>query len=155
MTDLRPYHPQKGETRLTASARFIRGFKRIGIVLGAIALLAGFAITISIAIGEQRTAERRYVQANCVNDRVRNNLPIKMKTYDQTRIDFDASGCPSGPFYSENLSTVVSYAGQKPAPLEYAIEPFGHGALASISVAAVLFYGFWLLGWLCAGFTRD
>jgi hypothetical protein len=154
MSDLRPYHPQR-EAPLTASARFIRGFRRIGIVLGVLTLLGGFAITIPLAIGQQRSAEQRYTQATCINDRVRNNWPIKMKTYDQTRIDFDASGCSSGPLYSESLPTVVSYAREKPAAFEYAIEPFAYGAAASIIGAAILFYGFWLLGWLCAGFTRD
>jgi hypothetical protein len=66
-----------------------------------------------------------------------------------------AMGCPSGPFYYENIATVVSYAKEKPTPLEYAIEPFSYGALASVTSAAVVYFGFWLLGWLCAGFTRD
>jgi hypothetical protein len=154
MSDLRPYY-SKTESPLSAGARFIRGFKRLGIVLGALTLFGGLGITISIAIGQQRSAEQRYAQATCINDRVRNNWPIKMKSYDQTKIDFDDSGCSSGPFYSESLPTVVSYARDKPAPLEYAIEPFAYGSLASIIAAAVLFYGFWLLGWLCAGFTRD
>ncbi|WP_439398314.1 hypothetical protein ACRQ5Q_13685 [Bradyrhizobium sp. PMVTL-01] len=154
MTDLRPYTPSL-KPPLTAGARFIRGFKRIGIVLGGIALVGGFAITIPIAVGQQNSAESRYEQAICMNDRVRNNWPIKMKSYDQTKIDFDATGCPSGPFYYESLPTVLSYAKVKPAPLEYAIEPFAYGAAASIVSAAILFYGFWLIGWLCAGFTRD
>ncbi|MET4219924.1 hypothetical protein ABIB00_005148 [Bradyrhizobium sp. LB14.3] len=154
MTDLRPYaRPLKPP--LTAGARFIRGFKRVGIVLGVIVLVGGFAITIPIAIGQQNSAQGRYEQAVCMNDRVRNNWPIKMKSYDQTKIDFDATGCPSGPLYHEGLPTVLSYAKEKPAPLQYAIEPFAIGAVASIVSAAALFYGFWLVGWLCAGFTRD
>jgi hypothetical protein len=140
---------------LSAGGRFIRGFKRIGIVLGATTLLIGLVTTVTMAFNAQSSADQRYAQGSCINDRVRNNLPIKMKSYDQARIDFDASGCPSGPFYSESLSTVVSYAKQKPAPLEHAIEPFAYGSLASVGLAAFLFYGFWLLGWLCAGFTRD
>jgi hypothetical protein len=124
-------------------------------VLGALTLLTGLGITIFIAIERQRSAEQRYAQATCINDRVRNNWPIKMKISDQTKIDFDASGCPSGPFYYESLPIVLSYAKEKPASFEYAIEPLAYGALASIIAAAVLFYGFWLLGWLCAGFTRD
>jgi hypothetical protein len=154
VSDLRPYYSQK-EAPLTAGARFIRGFKRLGTVLGALALLGGLGISITIAITQQRTADDRYAQATCINDRVRNNWPIKMKSYDQAKIDFDATGCPSGPFYYESLPSVLLYAREKPAPLEYAIEPFFYGALASVIAAAILFYGFWLLGWLCAGFTRD
>ena len=154
MSDLRPYHPQK-DAPLTAGARFIRGFKRIGTVLGGLTLMTGLAITIWIAIDQQSNAEKRYAQATCINDRVRNGWPIKMKSYDQAKIDFDASGCPSGPFYYESVPTVISYAREKPAALEYALEPFAYGILASITAAAFLFYGSWLVGWLCAGFTRD
>ncbi|SIO15756.1 hypothetical protein SAMN05443247_02429 [Bradyrhizobium erythrophlei] len=155
MTDLRPYHAPPPNAPLTAGARFIRGFKRIGVVLGAITLIVGFAVTIGISIDAQRSAERRFESASCMSNLVRTNRVVKMKTYDQAKIDFEASGCPSGPFYYESLSTILSYAAEKPAPLEYTIEPFGYGALATTVMAAVLFYGFWLLGWLCAGFTRD
>lgn len=153
--EIQRYRAPQTQTPLSAGARFIRGFKRIGIVLGAMALIGGFAITIPIAISQQTNAEHRYEQAICVNDRVRNNWPIKMKSYDQSKIDFEASGCPSGPLYYEGLPAILSYAREKPGPLEYAAEPFAYGTLATVTSAAVLFYGFWLIGWLCAGFTRD
>src|SRR5258708_473101 len=41
MTDLRPYRPPPPSAPLTAGARFIRGFKRIGVVAAVLVLLAG------------------------------------------------------------------------------------------------------------------
>ena len=124
-------------------------------MLAGLSLACGLGITIWAAIDQQRSAEQRYAQAICINDRIRNNWPIKMKSYDQTKVDFDATGCPSGPFYYESVPTIISYAKDKPGSLEYAIQPIAYGGLASIIIAAVLFYACWLVGWLCAGFTRD
>lgn len=155
MSDLRPYSRLQRDTPLTGGARFIRGFRRIGTVLAAIVLLIGIPASIISAIGAQRTAEGRFAQAACINDRIRNNYPIKMRVYDAQTIDFDASGCGTGPFYAETLSHVLPYSRNPPAPLEYAIEPFTYGTAASMAGAAFLFFGFWLLGWLFAGFTRD
>ena len=154
MNDLRPYE-RPASVKLTGGSRFIRGFKRIGIAVGLIVLLGGLAITATVSVGQQNTAEGKYAQASCIADRVRNNWPVKMKTYDTSKIDFSESGCPSGPFYYETLPTVLSYAQHKPAPLEYAIEPLGWGITASVCSAIALYCGFWVIGWLCAGFTRD
>jgi hypothetical protein len=156
MTDLRPYDSRGSRSiPLTTGARFIRGFKRIGIALGAIVFAGGMAITIGIAIQQQRTADARFAQASCTNDHIRNGWPVKMLSYNASRIDFDATGCPGYSFYSETLPVVLSYAKQIPAPLEYAIEPLLYGSLISSAAAALSFFGFWLIGWLCAGFTRD
>jgi hypothetical protein len=78
-----------------------------------------------------------------------------MKAYDPQQIDFDATGCPGWSFYSESLPVVLSYAKHPPAQFEYSAEPLLYGALISSISAAVIFLGFWLIGWLCAGFTRD
>jgi len=110
---------------------------------------------IFIALDQQRTAEGRFAQASCMNDRVRNSWQIMMKSYDTSSIDLDATGCPGWSFSYESLPVVLSYAKHPPAAFEYAIEPFTYGALVSVVSASVLFFGFWLIGWLCAGFTRD
>jgi hypothetical protein len=154
MSELRPYQPSS-KAPLSGGARFIRGFKRIGFATGSVALIGGLAITIVVSINQQNSAESRYTQATCIADRVRNNWPIKMKSYDLTKIDFSESGCPTGPFYYESLSSVLAFAKQKPAPLEYAIEPLSWGIAISVCSALFLYGGFWLVGWLCAGFTRD
>jgi hypothetical protein len=156
MADLRPYHsPGATKIPLTGGARFIRGFRRIGMVLGAIAFVVGMAITVFIAVDQQRSADNRFAQASCINDRVRNGWPIKMSSYDASKIDFSATGCPGYSFYSETLPVVLSYAKQIPGPLQHAAEPLLYGSLITVSSAALIFFGLWLVGWLCAGFTRD
>jgi hypothetical protein len=157
MTDLRPYHvPPPPTTPLTVGARFIRGFKRIGIIAATLVALGGVAITVIIAIDQQRSAERRFEQAVCVARLVRDKRPFKMKTYDQTKIDYDESGCPGYSFYGEPLEAELAFArSSPPAPLEYAVQPFFIGLAISLASGAASFCCFWLIGWLCAGFTRD
>lgn len=155
MTDLRPYHTQPSAP-LTAGARFVRGFKRIGIVTAALVFLAGLGITLTISIEQQRGAERKSEQAVCVARLSRDKRPFKMKTYDQTKIDYDESGCPGYSLYGEPLETVLAIAkAGPPAPLEYVIQPFFIGLAISLASAAASFCCLWLIGWLCAGFTRD
>jgi hypothetical protein len=84
------------------------------------------------------------------------NRPLKRIVYDQTKIDYDGSGCPGYSFYGEPVEDALAVARSgAPAPLEYAVQPFFIGLAISLASAPVCFYGFWLLGWLCAGFTRD
>jgi hypothetical protein len=77
-----------------------------------------------------------------------------METYDASKVDTTLSGC-YGPIYSETIANILSYAQRKPAPIEYLTEPVYYGALISIAAAGTIYVIFWLLGWLCAGFTRD
>jgi len=155
MSDLQPYY-QKQTTPLTAGARFIRGFKRIGLALGALVFLGGASITVFIASDQQQSAQRRFQQATCIADLVRSRKPFKMKSYDQTKIDYDDSGCPGYSFYGESKEKIISYAqAGPPASLEYAIQPFFIGIAISAACAFVSFFACWLIGWLCAGFTRD
>jgi hypothetical protein len=155
MSELRRYTVPTS-VPLTAGARFIRGFRRIGIVCAVLVLLAGLVITVVIAIDQQRSADRKFEQATCIARLVRERRPFKMKTYDQTKIDYDESGCPGYSFYGDALETVLAFAkAGSPAPMEYAVQPFFIGLAISLASAAASFLGFWLLGWLCAGFTRD
>jgi hypothetical protein len=79
---------------LTGGARFLRGFARVGIVAGALIFLAGIVISVFIAGDAQRTAESQFEQAACVARLVAEKRSFKMKSYDQTEIDYGASGCP-------------------------------------------------------------
>lgn len=152
MSELRPY--SYGPPPLTGGARFVRGFKRIGLVLGFIILIGGTGMSISSGVNQQSYHEARYPQAACVLDKLRNRYPVKTESYDANKIDPSASGCP-GPMYSETAQTFIAEAQHKPAPLEYIIEPVYLGSLWSVGIATVVFVSFWLVGWLCAGFTRD
>lgn len=152
-TGLQPYGHQPAQ--LTGGARFIRGFRRIGLAFGTAICLLGSAFTIYAAVQAQSTANARFEQAVCMAVRSVNKEPIKMKSYDNNRIDFDANGCSTGPFYYESLSTVLTYAKEKPGPLQYAIEPLAWGLPISFALAAAAYFFFWTVGWLCAGFTKD
>ena len=155
MSDLRPYAPQ-GAVPLTAGARFIRGFKRIGIAFGALVLVGGLVTTSFIAMENQKNEQRKFEQAKCIAGLVRDKRPFKMRSYNQSRIDFEDSGCPGYSFHDEALDTIVAYSkGAPPAPFEYAVQPFFIGLAISMACAAASFFLFWLVGWLCAGFTRD
>jgi len=152
--DLKPY--QKHEPLLTAGARFIRGFKRIGLAAGALVFLGGLVVTFIIASDQQQSAQRKFQQASCIAELVRNRRPLKMTAYDQTKIDFEASGCPGYSFYGKPIETILASAlTGPPAPLEYAVEPFFIGLAISVGCGAIIYLGFWMIGWLCAGFTRD
>jgi len=155
MSELRPYFVPPSAP-LTAGARFIRGFKRIGVVVAALAFLGGMAITLMISIDQQSSAQRRFEQASCVAQLLRENRPFKMKSYDKTKIDYDDSGCPGYSFYGDPLDVVLSAAkAGPPASLEYAIQPFFIGLAITLATSASSFGFLWLIGWLCAGFTRD
>ena len=125
MSELRPYSPPT-DVPLTAGARFIRGFKRIGLVFGAIAMVCGVRIGAFVAVDQQR-AENSYAQATCLNDEIRFGRPLKMQTYDASIVDTIMSGC-YGPLYSETLASITTYAQRKPAPMEYMIEPLYYAA---------------------------
>ncbi|UPJ80532.1 hypothetical protein IVB16_00375 [Bradyrhizobium sp. 183] len=155
MTELRPYFAPPPPP-LTAGARFIRGFKRVGMVVAGLVLLVGLFVSYILAREAQERAEKRFSQATCIASLVRNNRPLERKSYDRNQYDFSASGCPGYSFDYEPVSAALTAASSRaPAPLEYAIEPFSVGAAVSIGLAATAFLGLWMLGWLCAGFTRD
>jgi hypothetical protein len=155
MSELRPYTVPTN-VPLTPSARFIRGFRRIGIVAAALIFLTGMAITIVVAVDQQRSAERKFEQATCIARVVRERRPFKMRSYDQAKIDYDESGCPGYSFYGDPLETILAFVNAgPPAPMAYVVQPFLIGLMISLVSAAASFLCFWLIGWLCAGFTRD
>jgi hypothetical protein len=51
-------------------------------------------VTVMIASDAQQSAQRRFQQASCIAETLWKNQPLKMRTYDPTKIDFDATGCP-------------------------------------------------------------
>jgi hypothetical protein len=152
MTEVRPYSRAQS-TPLSSGARFIRGFRRIGLVLGAFALGTGIVISVIVANQEQLTTSNRYAQAACFLD-AQHHGRIVMSQYRPLEVDLSASGCP-GPMYTETFSNILNTASKKPAPLEGFIGPLYLGTLVSLAAGISVFAIFWLIGWLCAGFTRD
>jgi hypothetical protein len=152
MSELRPYSLAQSAP-LTSGARFIRGFRRIGLVLGAFALGTGIVISVIVANQEQLTTSNRYGQAVCFLD-VQHRGRVVMSEYRPMEVDLRASGCP-GPMYTETVPNILDVASKKPAPLEGFIGPLYLGTLVSLGAGISVFAIFWLVGWLCAGFTRD
>jgi hypothetical protein len=101
-------------------------------VAAALILVAGTVMSFFTAANEQRDAEWKYEQATCIARLVAEKRPSKMKSYDQTEIDYGASGCP-GWFFNERPETVLAVArAGPPAPLEYAVQPFFIGLFITI-----------------------
>jgi hypothetical protein len=153
MSELRPY-TRDYEAPLSPGARFIRGFKRIGLAIGIGSFVVGMAISVGIGIQQINDKHGRYTQAQCVADLQRRNIPLAMGEYDKLKVSPDRSGCP-GPMYLEIIPVILETAKNKPAPLEGFFEPTYIGFLISAAVGTMLFAAFWLVGWICAGFTRD
>ncbi|MBR0903348.1 hypothetical protein [Bradyrhizobium liaoningense] len=152
MSEIKPYYPAKPP--LTAGARFIRGFQRVGVVMACLVGVIGLITSIVVAVDQQSSASRRYSQAKCVYDKLSAGQPVKMREYDKSKIDYDESGC-LGPGYGGTPTEVAIAAANPPSALESFVAPFAIG-IGITAVSSALSFGlFWLLGWLCAGFTRD
>jgi hypothetical protein len=152
MSELRPYSLAQSAP-LTSGARFIRGFRRIGLVLGAFVLGTGIVISVIVANQAQLTTSNRYAQAVCFLD-VQHRGRVVMSEYRPMEVDLRASSCP-GPMYTETVPSILDVASKKPAPLEGFVGPLYLGTLVSLAAGISVFAIFWLIGWLCAGFTRD
>ena len=139
---------------LTAGARFIRGFQRVGAVAAGAVVVIGLVTSAVIGIDQQTRATGQYTQAKCVYDKLSAGQPVKMREYDKSKIDYDGSGC-FGPGYGGTPTDVAILAASAPGSLEFFLGPFFMGSVISLVCAALSFGLFWLVGWLCAGFTRD
>lgn len=153
MMGMEPYDTSRAY-KLTGGARFIRGFQRIGIAIGCLVALAGLGYSVIIGLEQRDTAQRKYTQAKCIVDMQRIGGRLAMSDLRPFDVDLDKSGCV-GPLYTETIPTIAGIAKTKPPVLEGFIEPVYIGALISGAVGGVIYCAFWLLGWVCAGFTKD
>ena len=101
-------------------------------------------------------AKRLREEAKKLNPGAERDALLRLARQAETgSIDYAESGC-SGWFTYEPVETVLAHAQTgRPAPLEHAIQPFFIGLAISLGCGAVTYLGFWMIGWLCAGFTRD
>jgi hypothetical protein len=73
-------------------------------------------------------------------------------------MDYGAGGCT--PAYSFDYMTISEVTAIANAPVPTFLTSdgpsnLGMGLLITGVLAIIAYVGFWLLGWLCAGFTRD
>jgi hypothetical protein len=77
--------------------------------------------------------------------------PVKSGFGDNDPLLLKENGC-EGPEYFERI---VEMANEPPTIFRYAREPLSLGVPITLAIAASFYVFFWVLGWLCAGFTRD
>ncbi|WP_354112498.1 hypothetical protein [Bradyrhizobium sp. RT3a] len=157
MTDLQPHRYDRPAAPLSAGARFIRGFARIGSVVALLATLIGIATSIFIAIDKSNSAETSYRSATCLVAMARTGYKFPKKEY-SSYPDYSGTGCPGYSYHSYNTISEVTAIADAPAPTFLAGDGpsvLGWGLVITGIVAVVAYLAFWALGWLCAGFTRD
>jgi hypothetical protein len=153
---------------LTAGERFIRGFRRIGLVAAALVSLVGVAITLFVTWTEYDTNRRTFESATCVAKVVRTADPTKIAEgiaearaagySDDEIIDYlsqksSKSACSTIGLYGMAVGDVLAIADGGPSV--FAERALGIGLVVTgVSALAVLLLA-WTIGWLCAGFTRD
>ena len=156
MTDLQPHRHPRPTATLTAGARFIRGFTRIGAIAAVLLALSGVALSIFIAVDRYNSAANGYESAQCIARLARSGYTFKQKEY-STALDYSAGGC-NGWYHSyESIKEVIAIA-NSPAPTFLTSEGasvLGWGLVITGLVAVIAYLAFWAVGWLCAGFTRD
>lgn len=157
MTDLQPHRHQRPTAPLSAGARFIRGFTRIGAVVAVLVALIGVATSVFIAIDRYNSAESSYQSAKCIAGLARTGYTFKKKYEYSSALDYSVGGC-AGYYHSYNTVAEVIAIADAPAPTFITgdgLSVLGCGILITGLVAVVAYLAFWAVGWLCAGFTRD
>ncbi|WP_354258289.1 hypothetical protein [Bradyrhizobium sp. F1.13.3] len=157
MTDLQPHRYSASAAPLSAGARFIRGFTRIGAVLALLVTLIGLATSIFIAIDRSNSAETSYRSATCLVAMARTGYKFPKKEYSRYP-DYSDTGCAGYSYHSYNTISEVTAIADAPAPTFLTGDGpsvLGWGLIITGIVAVVTYLAFWALGWLCAGFTRD
>lgn len=138
---------------LTAGARIIRGFRRIGAVVAIPVLLIGIGVSVFIGYDAYASKERRSVQANCLLSKAKQSSGLPVLSYDHSKVDPQAAGC-EGPMYSVYPWEIPANT-PKPSFMEDLAPTVVGGSAASVVGAAIAYGLFWAVGWVCAGFTRD
>lgn len=157
MTDLQPHRHPRPAAQLSAGARFIRGFTRIGAVVAVLVALIGVSISVIGAVSNYNSAEASYRSAKCIAGLARSGYTFKKKYEYSSALDYSVGGC-SDYYHSYNSVSEVIAIADSPAPTFFSGDGpsvLGWGILITGLVAVVAYLAFWAIGWLCAGFTRD
>jgi hypothetical protein len=157
MTELRPYQAKR-DAPLTGGARFIRGFTRIGVVIAVLVTLIGVPASVYGAINNYNYAADKRTAAQCIARQARSGYPFKKKYEYGSEIDYSAGGCDNTYSFSYMTASQVMAIADAPAPTFLTSDgpsTLGTGLMITGVLAVIVYVGFWLVGWLCAGFTRD
>lgn len=154
MNDLRPFQP-KPNAPLSGSARFIRGFTRIGALVAVLVVLIGIPSSIIGAISSYDTAMKSYQSAQCIARLARSGYTFKKKEYGSS-LEYNVGGCDGYHHSYASVSEVTAIA-DAPAPtfVNAAGSWLGWGLIITGGLAVVTYLSFWAIGWVFAGFTKD
>jgi hypothetical protein len=153
---LQPHRHTRPTAPLTAGARFIRGFTRIGAIAAVLVTLIGVAITIVQVSSSYDYELKRVTSAKCVAELVRVGYTLKKREYGDS-LNFEVAGCSDSGIYGKSLKEVMVIANM-PTPTfltSDASSGLGIGLIITGVCAVVTYLAFWCIGWVFAGFTRD
>lgn len=155
MTDLQPHRHPHLAAPLTAGARFIRGFTRIGAIVAVLVMLIGVSITIERVSSSYDYQLNGFTNAKCVGELVRAGYTLKKREYGDS-LNYEVAGCSDSGIYGKPLKEVMAIA-NAPAPTFFGegASVLGWGLVITGLIAVAAYLAFWAIGWLCAGFTRD
>jgi hypothetical protein len=155
LSNLQTYKPTGP---LSGGARFLRGFTRIGTVTAVLVALIGIPISIMGGVNNYNYAVETRERAQCIAAVAHSGYTFKKKYEFSSELDYDVGGCSGGYRFSYwSVNQVIALA-NTPAPTFLTSEGasvLGSGLMITGLVAVAVYVGFWVIGWLCAGFTRD
>jgi hypothetical protein len=157
MTDLLPHRHPRPAAPLTAGARFIRGFTRIGAIVAVLVALIGVSFSIVSATNSYTSAAESHRSAECIARLARSGYPFKKKYEYSSALDYNVGGCSDYYHSYETVSEVIAIA-DSPTPTFLTGDGpsfLGWGLLVTGLVAVAAYLAFWAIGWMFAGFTRD
>src|SRR5260370_15380701 len=122
MADLQPYHRQD-RVPLTAGARFIRGFTRIGTALALLVTLIGVPTAIVVAIENYNDETRDYQSAQCIARLARSGYAFQKRYSYGDALNYNVGGCSATYSLSYHSVGEVIAIADKPAPTFPWIQP--------------------------------
>ncbi|SIO44805.1 hypothetical protein SAMN05443247_05504 [Bradyrhizobium erythrophlei] len=157
MTELQPHRHPRPTAPLSAGARFIRGFTRIGAIAALLVVLIGVPSSIGLAVSTYGNATSSHESAQCIARLARSGYTFKKKYDYGSALDYSVGGCAGYHHSYETVSEVIAIADQPTPTFLTSLGPstLGWGFLATGLTAIVIYLAFWAIGWMFAGFTRD
>jgi hypothetical protein len=127
-------------------------------VIAVLVMLIGVPTSVIGAINNYNYAADTHRGAQCIARQARNGYTFKKKYEYSSALDYGAGGCSDT--YSFEYMTVSQVIAVADAPTPTFLtsdgpSTLGIGLMITGVIAVIAYVGFWLLGWLCAGFTRD
>ena len=123
--------------------------------------LIGVPASVVVAINNYNSAANRHRAAQCIAQQARSGYTFKLTQF--SGFDYSAGGCSHTSSLAYLTTTSVIKIADAPAPTfrkgdgltPDGLTTIGIGLMITGVLAIIAYVGFWLLGRLCAGLTRD